>query len=329
MKRSRKNILILILTLTILVGLGITYRIVKLNSDLLAKPGKTGDIEFVLIKSAFGFNQINILKSNAILLITDKNEIKIDQELFLAEKRIGHLCGYDYEIQFWKSSDSLSNSIFLNQECEQFSYKPQITWKKFDNYKRLLATKPTHYLYNLKIPVGTETEELKSKLKNSELLILYNNDPTKRYPSIYFSHRQNKFVGKDASDTKWEKAEKENERDSRLKINSIIAKIRSKAKIINQTEIFYNSSGRALDEMTHNGCVTISIRSAKDINLVTSILKQEGAKVENIINSEDYFVQLIDTSANILNVKMRLHKYKFIKEVTEYTERTDDNEENT
>jgi hypothetical protein len=320
MKRSRKSLLILILTLTILVGLGITYRIVKLNSGLLAKPSKKSEVEFVLVKSAFGFNQINLLKPNAILLITDKDEIEIDQELFLAEKNINHLCGNDYEIQFWMSYDSLYNSIFINQECEQFSYKPQITWKQFDSYKRMLAAKPTHYLYNLKIPVDIQTEELKSKMMNNELLILYDSDPIKRYPSIYFSHRINKFVGKDASDSEWAKAEKENERDSRLKINSIIAKIRNKVKVIAQSEIFYNAYGRAWEEMTHNGSVTISIKNANDINLVTSILKQEGAKVDNIINSEYCFVQLIDTSSNIQNVKMRLLKYKFIKEVTEYTE---------
>ena len=90
MKRSRKTILIIILVLIILLGLSITYLINKINSDEFAKTGKVSEIEFVIVKNAFGTNQIDILKPNAILLITNKREIEIDQELFLAEKDVNH-----------------------------------------------------------------------------------------------------------------------------------------------------------------------------------------------------------------------------------------------
>lgn len=172
----------------ILLGLSITYLINKINFDEFAKPGKVSEIEFVIVKSAFGTNQIDILKPNAILLITNKREIKIDQELFLAEKDVNHFCGYDYEIQFWNSTDSLVKSVFVNQECEAFSYKPFITWRQFNRYKKLLSKKPTHYLYKLELLANCNIEKIKKQLKNEGVIAFLHRDDYKQnhMSEVYF-----------------------------------------------------------------------------------------------------------------------------------------------
>lgn len=188
MKRSRKTILIIILVLIILLGLSITYLINKINSDEFAKPGKVSEIEFVIVKNAFGTNQIDILKPNAILLITNKREIEIDQELFLAEKDVNHFCGYDYEIQFWNSTDSLVKSVFVNQECETFSYKPFRTWRQFNRYKKQLSKKPTHYLYKLEFLANCDIEKTKKQLKNEGVIAFLHRDEYKQnhMSEVYF-----------------------------------------------------------------------------------------------------------------------------------------------
>jgi hypothetical protein len=150
----------------------------------LARPGKISEIEFIIVKSAFGLNQIDILKPNAILLITNKHEIEIDQQLFLAERRLNHFCGYDYEIQFWNSTDSLSESAFINQECENFSYKPINTWRQFNKYKKLLSKNPTHYLYNLKILASCDIEKTKRKLENEGLNVFIDRKELKQKQEI-------------------------------------------------------------------------------------------------------------------------------------------------
>ncbi len=179
MRRSKRKILILTIFLSVILGY-IIVRILMVNSDIFATPGKVSEIEFVVVKSAFGFNQIDIVKPNAIILITNKREIEIDQELFLAEKRLNHFCGYDYEIQFWNSTDSLFKSVFVNQECEMFSYKPFRTWRQFNRYKQQLSKKPTHYLYNLKLLANYDIEKIRKQLKNKDVIAFLNRDECKQ-----------------------------------------------------------------------------------------------------------------------------------------------------
>jgi len=323
---NKSKILIAFLTITIGVLLCI-YTLNHLNINKVPNdqnrtdphPGKIEQTDYVIVKSAF-MNQTNILKPNAALLITEKQEINNFQELFLAKRSITHLCGYDYSIQFWNSTDSLSHEVSLNEKCDVFDYKPQETHKKIEELIRKLETSPTHFIYNLEIPVFSAPESVKAEFINSDMKLCFIEKPSNRFPSIVFSYRSNSFVGKNSIEKKWKEAEKENKKLSEIKIKSIIDIIAESSTIIEKSDIFYNSFGRSGDSITHNGNVELKFKLGTDLTQIINLLKKQGAIVLTSNNPKYYSIQLIDAQSNIDSVKLKVEKYKIIHNVTEYSE---------
>jgi len=317
----RRIFLISIISILIIVTVVIIYPLESktptLRNTSEAKPGNVGKIEYILVKSAF-FNETKILKPNAALLLTNKKEIFEDQELFLADQEYAHTCGYDYSIQFWKDSDSLSHKVDLNSKCEIFSYKPSEAKERLDYYKRKLETTPTHYIYNLKLSVLTEPAKVKAIFINSGMKLFFIDDASNRFPSINFSYRQDTLVGEFANDHSWEIAEKENKEKSEKIINTIIEKVKGVASVVKQSDIFYNSYGRSNKYMTHNGQVNLKFQNGTNLTKVSDVITKEGAVVDYANNPESYYVQLVDTSANLEKVKTKVKKYKIINDVSEY-----------
>ena len=316
-----RKILIFIIAILIIVTVGIIYSLEfktqPLRSTFNAKPGNVGKIEYIIVKSAF-FNQTKILKPNAALLLTNKEEIFEDQELFLAEQEYIHLCGYDYSIEFWKDSDSLSHRVYLNSRCERFSYKPAKAKERLDYYKRKLETTPTHYIYNLKLSVLTEPSKVKAIFKNSGMKLFFIDDATNRFPSIIFSYRHDTLVGGFASDHSWKIAEIKNKEKSEKIINEIVEKVKGIACVVKQSDIFYNSYGRSDKYMTHNGQVNLKFQNGTNLTKVSDVITKEGAVINYVENPEYYNIQLVDTLENLENVKMKVKKYKIIIDVSEY-----------
>jgi hypothetical protein len=316
----RKRILhILFITILILVSLSCRNHKSKSADTLQPRPSTIEEIEYIIVKNAF-FNETKILKPNAALLITNKDEIIEAQELFLAEKEYAHTCGYDYSIQFWKDYDTLYHGVNLNSECEIFSYKPTEAQKRLNYYKRKLETEPTHFIYNLVLSILTTPDEIKSSFKNSGLKLFFIDGNSTRFPKIYFSYRHNTFVGKGASDKDWGKAESENKAKTIDKINVMIDKFIHDTNLLEQSEIFFYSYGRAGDYMTHRGSVTLEFEIGTDLQKAIDILTKEGAEINNKEIPENYYIQLIDTSSNIDYIKHKLMKYKIVKDVFDYNE---------
>jgi len=310
----------LILVVVVIIAFGL-YKHKSITKPLFVPiPGKVEEIEFILIKSAFGFDKPEILKPNAAILITNKNEIIEDQQWFLAPKEVNSMClnGSIYSIQFWKNSEIISHDIGIDG-FTSFSYKPEETYKRLQLYKKQLEKAPTHYIYNLKLSTTLEPQEVKNTFKNTGLKIIFIDNPSSRFPSVSFSYRLNMFVGKNPSESEWNKAEKENERKSREIFKRMIEKIKNTVSIIEQSEIFYNSYGRSNEIMTHNGEVTLKFKKGTDLARISKTLKNEGATIQDTTNPTSYYVQLVDSSSNLEIVRLKLKEYKIITGVYDYS----------
>ena len=63
----------------------------------------------------------------------------------------------------------------------------------------------------------------------------------------------------------------------------------------------------------------LKFEKGTDLNIVINIIsKENGAKATEIKNPDSYYIQLIDTSSNIENIRKKLKNYKIIKGISEY-----------
>ena len=277
------------------------------------------NVNYELIMNAFFFKN-NILKPNAALLITDKEEIKADAEMFLTRGTMAHLCGYHYRILFWTNTDSLLGDRYVNQECEIFVYKPEEAQKKLTYYVKQLETAPTHYVYSLEISASMEPNEIREALKDSELNLFFIDGEQTRFPSISFSYEHFSLRWKNANgETDWQKSTKKNEAGASEKFEELVKKVKSVSSVVRESKIHYMGNGVVGDSLFYRtGHISLLFEIGTDLSKAITVLEQAGAKIEKINNPMTYLVQVVDTSANIKEIKHKLKKYNFIKEITEY-----------
>jgi hypothetical protein len=311
---NKKKIILSLSSLVIVFSLA-GYSTAEKESKTKPKVAQidTNEVQYELIMNAFFFEN-KIFKPNAALLLSDKKEIKADAKLFLAPRRYLHLCGFHYRILFWTNSDRLLEDRYLNEKCEKLGYKPQEAQKKLTYYIQQLETAPTHYIYNLEIPVSMNPSEVREKLKDTELNLFFIDGESTRFPSIIFSYRSSLFVGKKAQKKQipkmfWEK--------SKEAFNELVEKVESISSVV-KSDINYQVSGSKLDSIYQKGYVNLKFEVGTDLSNVITLLEQEGAKIEKQNNPSTYRVQVVDTAANIEDIKNKLKQYEFIKEITEY-----------
>jgi len=311
MNSGIKKILLPLIIITIIIAIvfAMVQHFNNQKSELVIKdresnPGKVTKIEYLIVKSAF-MNDSKIFRKNAALFITNKEEINKDQELFLADRKYSYLCGYDYAIQFWRNSDSLESEMSINSKCESFNYKPKESYEQLASYLQKLETAPTHYIYNLKLSVQTEPEELKKIFNNSGLRLFFMENASKRFPSVYLYYDYTENVIDDSL-----------KKHSEKKINSIIEKIKTNSKLLHQSKIYFdhyygNSIGGGLD---------LKFAKGTDLNKIVKLISNEkGAKAKLMETPATYYVQLIDTSSNLESIRQKLINYKIIQGIYEYT----------
>lgn len=324
MKTMKKKIVFIsIIVLIVLTGISVfMYLKTKEDDDfafareIITTPGEAEEIEYMLFKKTMWRIYEDTIHPNAALLITNKEEMKTAQELFLAEQRVAHMCGYHYKVSFWYDADNLYTSKSMNKECETFNYKPQETWQLLDYYGNQLETNPTHYIYDLKIPVSIKPDEVRDKLKDSGLVLFFLDRKGKLscYPSIYFSFQKYTFVGT----TPRAQAFEENKKVSDKKIEEIINQVKSIASIIDES-FYYNGGGIMGDSVYNSGNVRLRFEQGTDLSKVVQILEQAaGTKNISVYNPDFYSVQIIETSDDIEVVEQKLKRYKFIKEISKY-----------
>lgn len=286
------------------------------------KPIKKQDVRYMLFahSSYANLDFRHVKKLNAVLFIENKDDIDSAQVVFLTEKKFYHLCGYHYEVFFWYDSDSLYSSGCLNKECESFAYKPVEAQKRLSTYGNRLETNPDHYIYNLAIPVTFNPTEVKKELRDKGLMVFAFDDDLYRFPRLSFSYRHNTYVGKNASNKKWDMAEENNEIKTTKLIMNIVDSIKTHCKVLNEPEVFYDSFGEVLDSMTHKGSINLYFATEKDLFLAKDMVIQTKAQNIHVYIPETYNLQLIVTYDNIEEVKNILGEFKFIKKVSLYLE---------
>ena len=323
---TNKKVIILGLSLAIIFGTA-GFFIKKVRKELRfqvefpseVRPQKlvnTKDIKYELIMIASSSFEKDILKPNVALLITDKEEIKADAEMFLAKPNMAHLCGHHYRILFWTYTDSLFGVRYVNKECEFYGYKPEEAREKVTHYAKKLETAPTHYIYNLEIPVSIEPNEIRKKLKDSELKLFFI-DGVIRFPSIRFSyeHFSQAYLAleKKSSSKDRDKAIKENEIESRKIFKELVEKVKSASSVVSVSDIYYYSS------YYWKGHIDVWFEMGTDFSSAVTILEQAGAKIEYKNTPTTYRVQVVDTSADIKEIKRKLKPYPIVMGIAEYT----------
>jgi hypothetical protein len=140
----------------------------------------------------FPQNTTNILikaynNSNECMLLTNINDIN----MFMKGLKVSTVnpnnicaCAPQWEIYFYNTSSLLSNAIIKPNEFHYdkklFKYKGRL--KKI--FKSYFEKYPTHYIYNIKIPLNTSEKMIKNALSNE--FEVFSMDMKLRYPYINF-----------------------------------------------------------------------------------------------------------------------------------------------
>ncbi len=272
---------------------------------------------YIIVKSAL-FNHSNIYKPNAALLISDRKEIAANESLFLFNKTVRHACGYHYEIQFWASSDNQISNILFNQKCEEFLRSNSKIQSRIKAYIKHLETKPTHYIYNLQIPIAIEPINLLKSFENSDLHLFFMDRTSNRYMALSFELLQVVPIKNLADRSKLKKLEEDNAKNTIKKINTIVDSIKTIATIIEQTEVSFPMKMSGGEKIVHLGAITLRFQNGSDLKEVKKIIEKNNGIVKSETNPQYYYIQLVDTSDKLESIKERLKSYKNVTAVYEY-----------
>lgn len=320
-------ILLSITLIAIFVVSIILIRGVDFKSKSEPEPGKVKDIEFILIKSAFGFDSTGIYKPNAALLLTDKNEIIENQKIFLSERIVAmSLNGCDYVIQFWENGDCMTNEVGIDEGITTFNYKPEIAQQRLSDYISKLEFKPTHYIYNLTVTADKKPVDVKHILEGAGCRIFFVDDTLSRYPEFGFSFTHDIIIPDEASVIESESVSKDNDLIIKHKIHQIVSRIGTVCKIIHKSDIIFSRGGKyenSKDSKTHvyaENYIFLSLEQGIDTLKVLKIIKNEGATSFGFHVPKDYNIQLVDTTSDIKLIKLKLKDYKIIRNISEYSD---------
>jgi len=308
--KTRTKIILTVTSLTFIVGLLFAFSGQRI-------PFTTGKTKYIVIKNAF-FNRSNIYKSNAALLITDTKEIADNEKLFLDNKTYGHACGYHYAIQFWVSADNQIDDIPFNQECEEFMRSNSKIQSNMNGYIKQLETKPTHYIYNLQIPVTNEPNDILKSFDNSELNLFFMDGISNHYTTLSFSFLQVTPIKDLVDRSKWQGEQDDNAKNAIKKINTIVDSIKTVATIIEQSEVSFPMQSFGGGTIDHQGAISFKFQNGTDLKQVKEIIERNNGKVGSENNPLHYFIQLVDTSNNLDEIKVKLKNFKLVTGIYEY-----------
>lgn len=307
---TRTKIILTVISLTFVVGLLFAFSGHRI-------PFTTGKTKYIVVKNAF-FNRSNIYKPNAALLITDTKEIAHNEKLFLDNKTYGHACGYHYAIQFWASTNEQIDDIPFNQECEEFLRNNSKIQSKMKDYIKQLETKPTHYIYNLQIPVTIEPKEILKSFDTSGFHLFFMDGVSNHHSTLSFTYLQVTPIKDLVDRSKWQGEQDDNARNATKKINEIIDSIKTVATIVEQSEISFPMQSFGGGTIEHQGAISLKFKNGTDLKQVKEIIERNNGKVGSENNPQHYYIQLVETSDNLEIVKVKLKNYKLVTGIYEY-----------
>ena len=310
MTKNRTKLILTLASLIFIVGLLFAFNGQKTSF-------KNGKTKSIVVKNAF-FNHTNIYKPNAALLITDTKEITDNERHFLNNKANGHACGYHYEIQFWGSPVCQIESTPFNQECEEFLRNNSRIQSKMKGYIKQLETKPTHYIYNLKIAINNGPKDLLKSFENSGNHLFFMDGTSNHHTTLEFTYLQSAPIEDLVDQSKWQGELDENERNATNRINEIIDSINTVVTIIEQSEISFPMQSFGGGIIEHQGAVSLKFKNGTDLKNVKEIIERNNGKAGSEINPQHYYVQLLHTSDNLETIKKKLKDFKIVTEIYEY-----------
>jgi len=111
------------------------------------------------------------------LLITDLDEIRKVHALMSPSVYTGHTCGFHWSVTFWASPSESVDGFSINEACDH--YDPQLK-----PYFQQLRDRPTHFIYDLKIPVDIHPEQVIRTLQERNLVVFLLHGPNPHLPHI-------------------------------------------------------------------------------------------------------------------------------------------------
>jgi hypothetical protein len=271
---------------------------------------------FILIKDAEMF-QTQIFRPNAAVLLTEQDQIKQHEDLFLGNRTFAHACGFHYTIEFWENSDHLVDNFPFNQECEVFAKNNISIQLKMKEYIKLLETNPTHFIYNLKIPVAFEPELVKKSFENSDFTIVFLKGNSEHLSEITFSFMQVSQLKEMEDRNKWEDEQNQNKELAISKLKSIVEEINKVILVKEQSKITFpmQSFGQTIK---HQAEITLKFPPGTDFKKVKKIIQRNGGEYNRESKPKYYYVQLVETSNDLKVIKEKMKKYSFVDTVFEY-----------
>lgn len=272
---------------------------------------------YLIISNAFMMRS-NIKAPNAALLIEDPLEISKNEEMFFDNNNLGHACGYHYHIQFWKNSEENIASIPFNQDCEEFRNNNSEIQSIMEDYIHLLETQPTHYIYNLKVPVQYSTQQVLDEFNSTNLKIFLMNGKLDRYTTLSFTYDQISPIVELEDRSKWQGEKDENESKAIDKINAIVSEIKDTVNIVSESNISFPMQSFGGGEIQHLASVSLKFENGTDLSAVKSIITANGGNVDEESIPEFYFVQLVHESEDLDEIKSLLEKHPIVTDVFPY-----------
>ena len=290
------------LSLTLLIVLGVLLAFNK--KDLFPFSKKT---KYVIVKSAFTLPSA-ILKPNAALLIDNEKKVSESEKLFLGNKRYLHACGYHYEIQFWSSHKNLIDIFPYNQECEEFYRNNKKIHAFMAKHIKILETNPTHYIYNLQIPISYQPSEVFHVLNKNGIQIFFMDDTLKRYPALTFSYFHKISISQANSSQKWDEQINNNKQLIIKRIKLIIDSIKMISPVIKQSDISFPFMGFGNGEINVQGQVDLKFYTDAYFSEVKAIIERNKGTIKREKIPKYYYIQAIDTSCNIDFIRLKFQK---------------------
>ena len=125
------------------------------------------------------------------LLITDLDEIRKVHALMSASVYTGHTCGFHWSVTFWASPSESVDGFSINEACDH--YDPQLK-----PYFQRLRDRPTHFIYDLKIPVDIPPQHVIRDLQERNLAVFLLHGPNPHLPHITLAVSPPEEDGKEA-----------------------------------------------------------------------------------------------------------------------------------
>lgn len=144
---------------------------------------KTGYIVF----AASYFDITEIDKTNAAVLITDKDSIKYFEDLFFDNPFVSMCpCGYNYRIHFFdENGNSIWNEMYY--PSNRYTHSNDEIKNIVDSLAFRLHNRPSHYIYNIMIDVCPEIAINELKAEGYFPLIMTDSEFEKQKTQEYYT----------------------------------------------------------------------------------------------------------------------------------------------